>query len=975
MPEDRAAGPKSHPAGATKWILLVCLVSFASGASALVFETLWFHEAGLALGNSVWSTSLILSSFMAGLALGNGLISRYGHHIRRSIRFYAVAEIVIGTTGVALTHVFPGVTGTLVPLFRPFIDQPLVLNPLRFIIAFVLMLVPTTAMGATLPLLVKTLCAWDPRFGRVLGRLYGWNTLGAVGGALLCEIVLITRFGIKGAAFVAGALNLSAALAMLLFARGREEPALSAHGVAPSVPLPLSFAGRRLLIAAFLSGGTLLALEVIWFRFMTLFVVSTSLVFTFMLAVILAGIGLGGLLGGLLLGRHSSTLSQFAGLVALACGVLCIATYAGFQIGLPNGFWTHDWKLILSASVRLMFPVSLLSGVLFTWLGEAANREIGNETRTTGLLTLANTMGAMLGASIGGFVLLPALGMEKCFLLLAAGYGAVALCVGAPAPTGTRTWRAPYWYGGLAGFVVVLGLFPFGLMRDRYFRVSTARYTGDGATTVEVREGLTETIHYMRKDFLAAPLYYRLVTNGFSMSATVGSANRYMKLYTYWPTAVHPNLRSALLISYGVGITAKSLTDTRSFETIDIVDTSRDVLEMNRLVYPDPKDHPLHDPRVTVHVEDGRYFLLTTARKFDLITGEPPPPRVAQTVNLYTREYFQLLYDRLADRGITTYWLPVHQLLVSDTLAIVRSFCEVFDDCSLWAGTAYDWMLVGTRGAQGPVSEEHFARQWQDPVIGPDLRELGVEIPEQLGALFMADAPTLKSAAANTLPLVDNYPKRFIPMFSGLPNDRFEVFLSWMDTGKARAAFKQSTVAHRLWPPALRQRTLDWFDVQGNINRGLTVRPNVIIGALFGTEPPLDEVTTLDDVLTRTQLRTLPMWLLGSSEQQQRIVDRRLREGQSDAAINYHLGIRAMVDRKYDAAAEHFRVAQERSPTDAKIAQRHIYALCLAGRTEAAQSVADGFSARPGLLADPRYWAFMASRFDLVTPGSPASAR
>ena len=971
---DTTRGVSSQP-DASHWPVLVCLVSFASGASALVFETLWFHQAGLVLGNSVWATSVILSSFMAGLALGNGLISRYGRRITRPIRVYALAELVIAATGVGLTALFPVVTGALVPLFRPFLDQPLVLNPLRFVIAFVLMLVPTSAMGATLPLLVNTLCAWDQRFGRVLGRLYGWNTLGAVGGALLCEIVLITRFGIRGAGLVAAGLNVSAAVAMLLLSHGREDSIVSIRPVAPSTPLPLSSAARRLLLAAFLSGGILLALEVIWFRFMTLFVVSTSLVFTLMLAVILTGIGLGGLLGGLLIGRHSSSLSRFAGVAALACGVLCIATYAGFQIGLPNVFWTHNWRVILSASVRLMLPTSLLSGVVFTWLGDAANRQIGNETRTTGLLTLANTTGAMLGAFIGGFLLLPVLGMEKSFLLLAAGYGAVALCVGAPATLGPRSWRRQYWYGCLALFVFVLASFPFGLMRDRYFRASTTRYTGDGAVPVAVREGLTETIHYMRKDFLGAPLYFRLLTNGFSMSATVGSANRYMKLFTYWPAAVHPNLRRGLLISYGVGITAKSLTDTRSFETIDIVDTSRDILELNRLVYPDPKDHPLHDPRVTVHIEDGRYFLLTTSRRFDLITGEPPPPRVAQTVNLYTREYFQLVHDRLADRGITTYWLPVHQLLVSDTLAILRSFCEVFDDCSLWAGSGYDWMLVGTRGAQGPVSEEHFQAQWRDPVVGPDMRALGIEMPEQLGALFMADAPTLKRAAAGTLPLVDDYPKRFIPVFSALPDDRFDTFLSWMDTAKARAAFEQSDIVRRLWPLALRQRSLEWFDVQDTINRGLVVSPNVIIDALYGTEPPLGDMTTLDRLLSRTRLRTLPMWLLGSSEQHQHIVDRRLREGQSDPAINYHRAIGAMADRAFDVAADHFRAVQERRPTDAQVALRHIYALCLAGRRAEAQAAADAFPEPARILVDQRYWTFMASRFNIAAPGGELSRR
>ena len=216
-------------------------------------------------------------------------------------------------------------------------------------------------------------------------------------------------------------------------------------------------------------------------------------------------------------------------------------------------------------------------------------------------------------------------------------------------------------------------------------------------------------------------------------------------------------------------------------------------------------------------------------------------------------------------------------------------------------------MLVGTRNASGPVSEEQFARQWQDPVTGPELRELGVEVPEQLGALFMADAPALKRAAADTLPLLDDYPKRLTPAFSALPDDRFAIFRRWMDVQKTRSGFGESAVVRRLWPPALRERSLEWFDVQGTINRGLSVSPNVITEALFGTEPPLDDMNTLDHLLTRTELRTLPMWLLGSSEQHQRIIDRRLREGQSDAAIDYHLGIRAMADRNYDAAAEHFR--------------------------------------------------------------------
>src|SRR5206468_8297209 len=135
---------------------------------------------------------------------------------------------------------------------------------------------------------------------------------------------------------------------------------------------------------------------------------------------------------------------------------------------------------------------------------------------------------------------------------------------------------------------------------------------------------------------------------------------RYMKLFVYWPVAFHPAPKKALLISYGVGSTAKALTDTRAFEQIDVVDISRDVLSMDEVVYPDPATRPLRDPRVKVYVEDGRYYLLTTDQRYDVITAEPPPPKNAGIVNLYTREYFELLHDRLAEGGVATYWLPVH---------------------------------------------------------------------------------------------------------------------------------------------------------------------------------------------------------------------------------------------------------------------------------------------------------------------------
>jgi spermidine synthase len=227
-----------------------------------------------------------------------------------------------------------------------------------------------------------------------------------------------------------------------------------------------------------------------------------------------------------------------------------------------------------------------------------------------------------------------------------------------------------------------------------------------------------ETILLMQRKWLGEPVYTRLVTNGFSMSGTNVSALRYMRYFVYWPLAVHRGLlRNVLVICYGVGVTAGAARDIPDVETIDVVDISRDVVAMSDVLYTTDA-HPLHDPRVRVHVEDGRQFLQSTPRRFDLITGEPPPPRTPGAVNIYTREYFQLVFDRLADNGIATYWLPVGRPDPGTNVnAIVAAFCDVFADCSLWNATPYDLMLAGTRGTPGPIAEDDFVRPWTPPAL------------------------------------------------------------------------------------------------------------------------------------------------------------------------------------------------------------------------------------------------------------------
>lgn len=356
-------------------------IFFVSGASALIFESVWFHACGLVFGNSVWASAIILASFMGGLALGNGLASRFGSRIGRPMALYALAELAIALAGMGLTLVLPRMSSLLAPVLRPFADSPWLVNPLRLAMSFGLMLVPTTAMGATLPVLVTALCRSQSSFGAVLGRLYGWNTLGAVTGLLAVETFAIECFGIRGASLFAACLNSGAGLTALRLSRHLGDRRwLAEANVVTGAPSRLTLGGARLLVAASLSGAALLALEVVGFRFLAMFVVTGTLAFSMMLAVVLVGIGSGGLVASWILERHPDA-SRFLPILAGASAIGCVATYAGFQVGSATFARAEDWHSMLALAIRLIVPMAFLSGVLFTFQGQALRREVPNETR------------------------------------------------------------------------------------------------------------------------------------------------------------------------------------------------------------------------------------------------------------------------------------------------------------------------------------------------------------------------------------------------------------------------------------------------------------------------------------------------------------------------------------------------------------------------------------------------------------------
>jgi spermidine synthase len=901
----------------------------------------------------VWAASLVLASFMGGMALGNTLAARYGPHLRRPLRSYALLELVIGASGLALVLLLPSLTALIMPLLRRLLGWPAVLNAGRLVLSFGLLLIPSTAMGATLPLLVKTLSDCEPNFARTLGRLYGWNTLGAAVGAVAGEGALIASLGMRGTGAAAALLDIAAAAIALVLSR--RAPASEAPPPKASALWPGPRAGR-LLAATCVAGATLLALEVVWVRFLLLFLSGTSAAFASMLAVVLLGIAAGGFAASLWAGRDPSAHRWLPGLALLA-GLASVLAYITFDraLDLAGADYTETARALFVESIWLMLPVCALSGLLFTLLGRALRDLVPDGTRAAGLLTLANTTGAMLGAPLAGFALLPGLGMERSFFALAAAYGAVAVLAWPAGAAGAGRSRAERLLlgGSAAAFAVFMALFPFGLTDRRYVGRVVQRFAADGSRPVAFVEGLTETVLVMRKDLLGEPVEYRLVTNGFSMSGTGMISDRYMKLFVYWPVAVQPRIERALLISYGAGTTARGLADTAGLQSIDVVDISREILGMAPVLFPPPGRTPLQDPRVRVHVEDGRFFLSSTARHFDLITAEPPPPKHAGVVNLYSREYFELVHGRLSQGGVATHWLPVFLLEPADTLSIIQAFCSVFEDCSLWSGAGFNWMLAGSRGGLAAVTEEEFSRQWQDPVLSPKLREEALESPAVLGTTFLGDAPFLKDLTRDASPVLDDRPYR-ISASPLDPQTAFPYYRSLTDTSVTRRRFEESAAVRRLWPEAVRDRTLQMFDHQRALN-GYLQHPE-------GSVVP--RLEALHIALTGTSSRALPLWLLDSQETEMRIVARADPSGTATGGIGYLRAVDALARRDYAEAASRLAPIRARDPRGQRVAVLRVMALHLAGAAaEGSAEAASACEARPSPVLDAETCTWLARTF------------
>ena len=286
------------PPRAPAWLLpLLALLFFLSGACALVYQVMWLRLLALVFGVTVYAASTVLAGFMAGLAVGSFAAGRLAGRLKRPLVAFGVAEIrrPHGARVADPARPADGAVGAGAPGAPESVP---VITAIRFACAFAVLILPTSLMGATLPLIVKSAVAQEPRIGGRIGLLYAVNTAGAIIGALTAGFYFISEVGVDRSFVLAAAVNVGIGLVAVAVG-AKALPTAQLPAAAPgadAAPRPDSLTARQrrsVLWTFFLSGLLSLALEIVWFRMLVVYLRPTAYAFTIMLAVVLAGIAIG----------------------------------------------------------------------------------------------------------------------------------------------------------------------------------------------------------------------------------------------------------------------------------------------------------------------------------------------------------------------------------------------------------------------------------------------------------------------------------------------------------------------------------------------------------------------------------------------------------------------------------------------------------------------------------------------------------
>jgi spermidine synthase len=695
---------------------LVALVFLFSGVFALVYEVTWARMLSREFGSDAVAIAIVVSVFMLGLGLGARLAGVWGDRLHNPLRVYGILEIVLGAYVLASPWLIGGFMPLLALLGERGIEHAWLLNFARITLGMVVLLPPTLIMGASLPLLARFAVDVAKHIPSAVISLYSINIVGAVVGVLAAGFWLLPAMGMTRVLTLVGLANVMLGLVVLVLSRSVTET----YRTRRPHPVRHTDMGDRwttvkLVSAVALLGVASMACQLAWTRVIVLIVGGSAYAFSSVLAVFLAGLGIGAALAALALRWFSD---RSVALFAIA-GVLAAAAIFGSTFLLPSlpGYFLGLFDAEIAATrVGLLNLQTIIAAALFlapvTFMGMmfplALRIGLGSFDRPAadvGKLYLANALGSVAGALLAGFVLIPQIGILPTLLLaiglicyavlvvlslrrgqlaqmaiatvLAAGYGIGWYAV--------PPWNAQLMAAGISEYVQSHLRGPAETLPERI---------SESMELLFYRDGVTSTVTVTRDSrSINRDLY--IATNGkIDGSSHIDMPTQ--KLSAHLPLLMHPKPRSVAVVGVGTGITAGSATLHSEVEGVEVIEIEPAMIQGARwFSHLNQKAHD--NEKVSFHALDGRLYLHLSRDRYDVVISEPSNPWIAGTASLFTLEYYELVRESLREGGIFAQWLQLYSMDQDSVRSVIRTFKQVFPEAYLAqtiVGT--DVLLIGS---------------------------------------------------------------------------------------------------------------------------------------------------------------------------------------------------------------------------------------------------------------------------------------
>ncbi len=721
---------------------ILFLLFACSGFSGLIYESLWTHYLKLFLGHAAYAQVLVLAIFMAGLALGSWISSRYSGAWRNLLAGYALTELAIGAAALLFHPLFDSAVRISQERIIPSLGSPLAVTLYTWTLSALLILPQTILLGMTFPLMTAGFLRRFPEgSGRSLSLLYFSNSLGGAVGVMASGFALIRFFGLPGAGMLAGAVNLGVGAAAWQIARGGLIPDPSPASVQQSKG---SGGDRRyplLLAASCITGIASFFYEIGWTRMLSLVLGGSTHAFELMLAAFILGLAAGGFWVRSRIDRAADPVRMLA-YVQVAMGALALLSLPLYGTTFPTMAWlvnalpkTDAGYLLFNMasgglSLYLMFPAAFCAGTTLPLITHALLSRGAGEG-SIGAVYAANTVGAIVGVVIAVQIALPVLDL-KGLIMLGAGLD-LALGI-ALAATGLENGRRT---AAVAAAIAVAALLTVGGLvdLDGYKMGSGVYRFGSLVSPAEQqlvyhRDGKTATV-----SVFAAGTAVSIRTNGKTdamaetdPNAPPSSDEPTMVLLGALPMAFRPDARTAANIGFGSGMTSALLLRNDRIASVDTIEIEPAMVEgarhfgaLNAAVY--------RDPRSRIILEDARTYFTSSRNKYDIIVSEPSNPWVSGVASLFSAEFYRLLSRHLNEGGVFCQWLQLYEIDTNQVLSVLKALSASFDDFEIYAATMNDVIIIARNHAPLAGPDREFL---ESPALRPLLSRIDVNGPRDL---------------------------------------------------------------------------------------------------------------------------------------------------------------------------------------------------------------------------------------------------